>query len=95
MQFSPRLDARLIEVVRTAEVERMSVAETWRLVGETAERLSLCRPGYHSVLRLVLEERDRRAARRAAITDAVSEVWSYTGIDYQALARRLAETRRS
>lgn len=94
MWVSPGLDRRLVHVVLRADVERMSIADTWRLVGETAERLSLCRPGYHSVRRLVLRERERRAARRAAIADAVDELWSHTGTDYETLARRLAETRR-
>ena len=71
----------------------MSIADTWRLVGDTAEGLALCRPGYHSVRRLVLRERERRAERRAAIADAVDELWSYTGTDYEALVRRLVETR--
>ena len=94
MWFSPRLDPRLLQVVLTADVERMSIADIWRLVGETAERLALCRPGYHSVRQLVIRERKRRAGRRAAISDAIEELWSYTGTDYETLARRLAETRR-
>lgn len=94
MWFSPRLDRRLVEVVFEADVERLSIAETWRLVGERAERLALCRPGYHSVRQLVLRERERRAERRDAIVDAVEELWSYTGTDYETLARRLAATRR-
>ncbi len=94
MWFSPRLDRRLVEAVLEADVERLSIADTWRLVGERAERLALCRPGYHSVRQLVVQERERRAERRAAIVDALEELWSYTGTDYATLARRLAETRR-
>ena len=94
MWFSPRLDRRLGEVVSKADVERLTIAETWRLVGGRAERLALCRPGYHSVRQLVMRERERRAEQRAAIVDAVEELWSYTGTDYEALARRLADTRR-
>ena len=94
MWFSPRLDRRLVEAVLTADVEAMSIADTWRLVGETAERLGLCRPGYHSVRWLVVRERERRAERRAAIADAIDELWSYTGTDYETLARRFAQTRR-
>jgi hypothetical protein len=94
MDFSPRLDRRLADAVCRADVERASVADVWRSVGETAGRLGLCRPGYHSVRRLVLEERERRAARREAIADAVGELWSYTGTDYEALATRLARSAR-
>ncbi len=94
MWFSPRLDRRLVEAVLEADVERLSIAEIWRLVGERAEGLALCRPGYHSVRQLVVHERERRAERRAAIVDALEELWSYTGTDYETLARRLAETRR-
>jgi hypothetical protein len=46
------------------------------------------------VLSIVLEERERRAARREAIAGAVDELWSYTGTDYETFARRLAGTRR-
>jgi hypothetical protein len=95
VRFSPRLDSRLIDAIRTADVERMAIADVWRDVGVTAERLGLCRPGYHAVLRLVLEERRRRAARREAILDAADELWSHTGTDYEKLARRLDDTRRS
>lgn len=94
MWFSPRLDRRLVEAVLEADVERLSIAEIWRLVGERAEGLTLCRPGYHSVRQLVVQERGRRAERRAAIVDAVDELWSYTGTDYETLARRLADTGR-
>ncbi|MGH3072425.1 MAG: hypothetical protein ACRDNB_09200 [Gaiellaceae bacterium] len=39
-------------------------AETWRLVAETAATLSLPRPSYPHVRRLVLDERRRRRASR-------------------------------
>jgi hypothetical protein len=94
VRFSARLDTRLVDVVRTADVERSSIADIWRVAGETADRLGLCRPGYHSVLRLVRDERERRAARRAAIVEAIDELWSHTGTDYETLVRRLAKTRR-
>ncbi len=71
----------------------MSIADTWRLAGTEAERLGLCRPGYHSILGLVLDERERRIARREAIVDAVDELWSYTGPDISGLIDQLSETR--
>ena len=94
MKFSPRLDHRLVETVQAMDVERLSIAAVWRLAGATAAELGLCRPGYHSVLRITLEERERRAARREAISDAVSELWSYTGTDYETVVRRLVSARR-
>lgn len=94
MQFSPRLDDRVVATIRRADVERMSIADVWRQAGETAERLGLCRPGYHSVLRLVLAERKRRAERRDAILDGIDQLWAEHGVDYEVLARRLSRTRR-
>jgi hypothetical protein len=76
------------------DVERLSIAEVWREAGSLSVRLGVSRPGYHSILRLVLEERGRRAERREAILQAVDELWSYTGTDYETLVRRLVETRR-
>jgi hypothetical protein len=95
MKFAPRLDRRLVERVQHADVERLSIADVWRLAGVEAGRLGLSRPGYHSILRLVLAERERRAARREAIVEALDELWAYTGTDVAKLARRLAETRRT
>lgn len=93
MRFSPRLDAVLVEIVRRADVERMSIAEVWRQASDAAERLGMCRPGYHSILAIVVEERRRREQRRKALADAAGELWAYTGVDYATLARRLSETR--
>lgn len=94
MEFSPRVDRRLVAAVWGADVERLSIADVWRFVGASADRLELCRPSYHAVRLLVIDERERRADRRAAIADAVEELWSFTGTDYEALATRLARTRR-
>jgi hypothetical protein len=94
VDFSPRIDRRLVAAVLEADVERLEIAAVWRSVGRTADRLGLCRPGYHSVRTLVLQERERRAARREAIADAVAELWAYTGIDYEELVTRLAQTSR-
>ena len=91
MRFSPRLDAVLVETVRRADVERMSIAEVWRQASEAAERLGLCRPGYHSILAIVIDERRRREQRREALADAAGELWAYKGVDYATLARRLAD----
>jgi hypothetical protein len=76
------------------DVDRRSIADMWREAGDLANGHGAIRPSYHSILKLVLEERRRRALRREALTQAVGELWAYRGIDYAALARRLAETRR-
>ncbi len=74
-------------------VEHMSGADAWRLAGDEAERLGLSRPGYHSILALVLVERERRRVRREALLDAVDELWAYTGPDLLKLIDRLDTTR--
>jgi hypothetical protein len=94
MRSSPRLDPVLVEAVRRTDVERLSSAEVWREAGELADRLGIARPGYHSVLAIVRAERSRRVERRAALVEAVDELWDYTGIDYATLARHLVDTRR-
>ena len=54
---------RLRELVAALD-EDGPVAETWRLVGETAANLGLPRPSYPHVRRLVADERRRRRARQ-------------------------------
>lgn len=76
------------------DVERLSAADVWRQVSGVAGGLGLFRPGYHSVLALVLDERRRRADLRDALEAAFVELWAYKGTDYAKLARRLSETRR-
>jgi hypothetical protein len=44
VKFSPVLHDRLVCAVRRADVERMSIADVWRLAGTEAGRLGLCRP---------------------------------------------------
>ena len=76
------------------DVDRRSIADMWREAGTLANSHGAIRPSYHSILKIVLEERRRRALRREAVTKAVDQLWAYRGVDYGALARRLAETRR-
>lgn len=94
VRFAPRLDAAVVDSVRRADVDRRSIADMWREAGDLANSRGAIRPSYHSILKIVLEERRRRADRRQAVTQAIDELWAYRGIDYGALARRLAETRR-
>lgn len=85
---------RLVNAVCRMDVEDLSIAEVWRRSGEIAGQLGLYRPGYHAVLTIVLAERERRAARREALTTAADELWASKGVDYGSLGRRLAATRR-
>lgn len=75
-------------------MERLSIAEVWRATGLEADARGLSRPGYHTVRALVLDERERRGARREALSDAVAELWAYTGTDVPKLLERLNATRR-
>ena len=76
------------------DVEGMSIADVWRAAGSLAVEAGLDRPGYHSILHIVLDERRRRVERRDAIVAAIDEAWSTTGTDYEKLVVRLAATRR-
>ena len=60
-------DSRLVDLVRLLDRDGVSVAQTWRAVGEGAERLGLWRPGYGLVRRLVRLERRRREVRAQTI----------------------------
>lgn len=95
MQFAPRLDPSVVDAVHRMPVDSMSIADAWRRAGALAVELGLCRPSYHAVLHLVVDERKRRAERREDAREAVDDLWAYTGIDYARVARRMAETRRT
>lgn len=93
MNFSPRVHWLLVQAAERADVDRLAISDVWRLVGVEADRLGLTRPSYHSVRRIVREERERRRARRDALREAVDELWGYTGVDYLKLGRALSDTR--
>jgi hypothetical protein len=57
-------DPRLAVLVGALDRGDVSAAETWRRVGEAAERLGLRRPSYQHVRRLVRVERRAREVRR-------------------------------
>jgi hypothetical protein len=66
-------DPRVAVLVGALDREEARIAETWRSVGEAAERLGLRRPSYQHVRRLVLIERRRQAVRgraRGVLADA-------------------------
>jgi hypothetical protein len=59
--MSPRLDTRLRNAATRLDDRRESMAETWRRVGRTADRLGLPRPSYDTIRLIVREHRRRRA----------------------------------
>lgn len=66
MRFAiPSNDSRIVDLVVALDRDGTPAAQTWRLVGEAAERLGLRRPSYEHVRRLVRRERLRREARYA------------------------------
>ena len=75
MRFAVPPDPRLRDLVRLLDRDGVPIAQTWRAVGEGAERLALRRPGYGLVRQLVRIERRRRevrAATLAALEEAAS-----------------------
>jgi hypothetical protein len=68
MRFAVPHDSRLSDLVRLLDEDGVPVAQTWRAVGEGAERLGLRRPGYGLVRRLVRVERHRRQVRAQVIS---------------------------
>jgi hypothetical protein len=84
-------DRRVRDLVVALDREEVSMAETWRAVGEAAWKLGLRRPGYHLVRNLARAERARREARRrtrrAAADVAISVGSPYVVRIPQALER--------
>lgn len=73
MRFAySRRDPRIHALVVALDREDVSIAATWRAVGEAASDLGLMRPGYHAVRELVRIERLRRAARTATRAAALN-----------------------
>ena len=93
--MSPR-DVRIQVLVATLDDGDIPFAETWRRVGEAADRLGLTRPGYHLVRILVRAERLRRRARtevRQAALGVLGAVGSPLAIDVKMAAEKLLEAR--
>jgi hypothetical protein len=70
-------DPRIAVLVAALDRDGVSVAETWRQVGEAAERLGLRRPSYQHVRRLATVDRRRRAVRaksRHVLADTFSSL---------------------
>jgi len=77
-------DPRVHALVVALDRDDVSMAATWRAVGEAAWELGLSRPGYHAVRDLVRVERHRRAARtatRAAALNVVGALGSSRVVD--------------
>ena len=80
----------------TLDEAEVPFAETWRRVGEAADRLGLTRPGYHLVRILARAERLRRRARtevRQAALGVLGAVGSPLAIDVKIAADKLREAR--
>ena len=89
-------DVRVQVLVATLDEAEVPFAETWRLVGEAADRLGLTRPGYHLVRVLARAERVRRRARtevRKAALGVLGAVGSPLAIDVRIAAEKLREAR--
>lgn len=67
MRFAVPHDRRFADLVRLFDRDEVPIAQTWRAVGEGAERLGLRRPGYGLVRQLVRIERHRRRIRAATV----------------------------
>jgi hypothetical protein len=70
MEFSPRVEERLALALRSLSADQ-PIAETWRELGEIADRLGVPRPGYTTARRLVRHERKRRADVTARLEGAI------------------------
>ena len=70
----PSNDYLLQQLVIALDQDDVSLAATWRAVGDAAQRLDLRRPSYDSVRRLANVERLRRggAVRRASLDAALA-----------------------
>ena len=73
-----RNDRRIRDLVVALDRDDVSMAETWRAVGEAAWKLGLRRPGYHVVRELARAERARREARGQTRRAAAEAVFSIT-----------------
>jgi hypothetical protein len=98
MRFAVSRHRQLLhDLVVALDEDGVSMAATWRAVGDAAPKLGLRRPGYHVVRELVRAERERRAARRAtrdAVVGLFAALPSPLVLDQRRAIERLAEARR-
>jgi hypothetical protein len=71
---APRLDPRLVAATFALDDHAESIAETWRRVGSTAERLGVPRPGYDTIRLLVHVHRARRDEIRRLLEPVVIDL---------------------
>lgn len=98
MRFAISREGKLLhDLVVALDEDDVSMAETWRAVGDAAWKQGLPRPGYHVVRDLVRTERAQRHARRAtreAILGAFEAMPSALLLDQRRAIERLSEARR-
>lgn len=91
-------DRRIQDLVVALDREDVSMAETWRRVGDAAQRLGIRRPGYHLVRLLARAERRRRDAgseRRRAELRALLAFGSPRATDLSVAIHLLREAQRA
>lgn len=98
VRFAISLHGQLLrDLVVALDEDGVSMAETWRTVGDAAWKLGMRRPGYHVVRELVRSERARRGARKAtrdAVLGLFASLPSPLVLDQRRAIERLAEARR-
>ena len=67
--MAPRISGRLIEAIVRFDDRSRPIAETYRSVGQEAERLGLTRPSYQRIRELVHQVRNMRP--RLSVSDLV------------------------
>jgi hypothetical protein len=69
-----RSDAAIHRLASRLDRPDQPIAETWRLVCDSADRAGLRRPSYANVRRLVLGERRRRAELAAVVDETLAMI---------------------
>jgi hypothetical protein len=72
--LAPRIRHSLLEAVVRFDDETRPIAETYRRVGEEADRLGLTRPSYQRIRELVHESRRLRRQRGPSTARVLAEV---------------------
>ena len=72
--LAPRIPRALLEAVVRLDDESRPIAETYRRVGEEADRLGLTRPSYQRIRELVHESRRIRRARGPSTASVLLDV---------------------
>jgi hypothetical protein len=98
VEIAPRYDPRISEAVRALDDRREPIAEISRRVGAAAAQLSLPKPSYVHLRRLIIahrEDQDAERARRAEIRrilgDAYLDLYRGRVVDAYELADRIRE----